>query len=107
MRDGPSLSRLEKALVPPFFKAAGCGVSFRRARGALRCYAQNLSSSAGHRREIHEIRSFGEFNPASSMARDGRRGKEGRTAAKRKGEREEEGRPRIGAARAPAGSLLQ
>lgn len=57
--DGPSLSRLEGALLPPFFKAAGCGVSFRRARGALRCYAQNLSSSAGQRRGSHEIRSFG------------------------------------------------
>ncbi|KAL0133850.1 hypothetical protein PUN28_001062 [Cardiocondyla obscurior] len=77
----PSLKR-ERPLRPPspFFKAASCGVSFRRARGALRCYAQNLSSSAGHRRGFHEIRSFGVLNPARApMARDGRRGKEGRT----------------------------
>lgn len=64
----PSLIR--GALLPPFFKAASCGVSFRRARGALRCYAQNLSSSADHRRGYHEIRSFGEFNPVRTRWRE-------------------------------------
>lgn len=92
MRDGPSLSRLEGALVPPFFKAAGCGVSFRRARGALRCYAQNFSSSAGQRREIHEIRSFRrvqprEFDGERRTPRKGtNRGKKGKEREKRKGD---------------------
>ncbi|XP_076182480.1 uncharacterized protein LOC143154332 [Ptiloglossa arizonensis] len=34
---------------PPFFKATSCGVSFRRARGALRCYAQNFEPTSCHR----------------------------------------------------------
>jgi len=80
-----------RALLPPFFKAASCEVSFRRARGALRCYAQNLSSSVGHRRGFCEIRSFGEFNPARTRWREtdaaekkkrtnrGKRGKRERT----------------------------
>ena len=40
---------LRGPVPPPFFKAASCGVSFRRARGALRCYAQNLSSTSCRR----------------------------------------------------------
>lgn len=40
---------LRGPVPPPFFKAASCGVSFRRARGALRCYAKNLSSASCHR----------------------------------------------------------
>lgn len=44
---------------PPFFKAASCGVSFRRARGALRCYAQNFVLSAWcHRVSISRENSY-------------------------------------------------
>lgn len=78
----------EGALLPPFFKAASCGVSFRRARGVLRCYAQNLSSSAGHRRGFHEIRSFGEFNPPRELDGERRTPRERRTNRGKRGKRE-------------------
>lgn len=90
MRDGPSLSRTKRALLPPFFKAASCGVSFRRARGALRCYAQNLSSSAGHRRGFHEIRSFRRVQPPRVLDGEIRTPRERRTNRGKRGKKREE-----------------
>lgn len=88
----PSLM-LKGPLLPPFFKAASCEVSFRRARGALRCYAQNLSSSAGHRRGFHEIKKFPARVQPSARTRwreSDARGSAGKTAVKRKRERRRE-----------------
>lgn len=82
----PSLGPRQGPSAPsPFFKVAGCEVSFRRARGALRCYAQNLSSSADHRRGFYEIRSFRRVQPREF---DGER----RTSRKRRTNRGKKGK---------------